>query len=213
MKLPSEVGIEDAELLEMIRQSPEDCKSALRYLWITHRNAAKAVISKWEKDELEQDEIFDKCLFDFRRKVLDGSYREQSSIRTFLIGICKKHCWQRLSRKKHHLMNMTDELQSFVEQREDGTTDILEDLYTQEETLMVNRIIQKIDEDCQKLFREYYWQQLSQKEMAEKRLMKGVSSIKNKLLKCRKKMRNLLRNDLQARELLDQKIAAKAKIG
>jgi RNA polymerase sigma factor (sigma-70 family) len=174
--------------------------------------SGKGVISKWEQDEIEQDEIFDKCLLDFRRKVLDGSYREQSSIRTFLISICKRRCWQRLSRKKHLIVNMTDDLQELSTQTEDGTADILSDLYTQEEEDTLMRLIQKIGGDCQALFREYYWQQLSQKAMAAKRAMKGASSIKNKLLKCRRKLEELLRNDPKAMELLDQKIAVKEKV-
>lgn len=204
--------IEDRELLAMIRQSPENWKTAWKYLWTNHRQVVKGVISKWEKDEIEQDEIFDRCLLDFRRKVLDGSYREQSSIRTFLISICKRRCWQRLSRKKHLEVNMTDELQELSTQTEDGTADVLADLYTQEEEATLKRLIKKIGGDCQALFREYYWQQLSQKAMATKRALKGESSIKNKLLKCRRKLKELLRNDLKAMELLDQKIAAKEKV-
>lgn len=203
--------IEDQELLAMIRQSPDNWKSAWRYLWIAHRNASKAVISKWVKDEIEQDEIFDRSLMDFRRKVLDGSYHEQSSIRTFLISICKRRCWQSLSRKKHKVLNMTDELQYFAEQKEDVNQNFLDDLYSQEESMVLKRVIQKIEGDCPQIIFEYYWQQLKQKEMAKKRGMVGASTIKNKLSKCREKMEELLKKDRQARELLDQKIAIKTK--
>ncbi|MCB0522536.1 MAG: sigma-70 family RNA polymerase sigma factor [Lewinellaceae bacterium] len=190
----------DETVIESILGSQEKCGEALSFLWHELRPAALGIMRPMlPGDEAAADEIFDQSILVFKSKVERGVFRGDSSIGTFIIGICKLSCIHRRSREKEQQARRPtvpagpDELQLA-----DAAEDPLASLVSSEaDSLLKNTLsslMARLGENCRGLLIQYYFEQKRLRDMAEARGI-GEQSIKNALHRCREKLRNLLLAD------------------
>jgi RNA polymerase sigma factor (sigma-70 family) len=194
----------DAEIVDAIRQRPDDPKIAYLALWSKYTKRTREAFRKQCDDELLLDEVFDKSFLAFRSNVLNGSFEGKCSVSTYFRGIYKNKLKQALSRMKHPL------------ELEDGQFDneysVFDEIQSKEESEVVKDLVEKMGGDCTKLILESYWDGLKQREMAISRGWTGESSVKTALSRCREKLRLLLIKDPKAMELIKERAGKSQKV-
>jgi RNA polymerase sigma factor (sigma-70 family) len=79
------------------------------------------------------------------------------------------------------------------EQHSDGALSPLEDLIDSEEAELVHTALERIGEQCQKLLKLFYWEELSMEEIAVQMGFANADTVKAKKYQCKKALETVLR--------------------
>lgn len=201
----------DTDLLTAIRRSGEERERAMAYLWKdqTLRNMAFAALFKLLRDKRDVEDAFADAIVRFMRNILDGKFRGESSLRTYIVGICinvgKKRAWQ-----PPQYLSQEDPLPlETIEQKLHDTSDSAEKTFLEQEyEKNLERFFQKLyrllPAHCERNLRLHHDEGYSVKEIA---VMEQIQeqSAKTKLWECRKKLRELIEQDPDAIKIMDRR--------
>lgn len=200
-----ELSEEDRTILEDILSFDESRRNiVIEIKYIALRNQAFAIIRKGLFEPLDQQEslhhdIFEWSILKFIEKVRAGDFKGNSSIDTFILGICKNRCRDENKKLKNRNQRVTllDHRTPEQETQDNPLTLLLENTKID----MVRRIISQLGHNC----KEYLTAKLDNKKTKEIAISLGVpyNTVNNNYRKtCFKKFRELVMGDSEAMEIV-----------
>ncbi len=189
--------IRDAILLEWILSGkPRERDKAFEYLYRNHYASVEAHILRNKGTGEEVKDVFQDGLVILFNQVVDGRFKRESTIKTYLFAICKNLWLKRLSKRR----NKTD--LEMLPDTPDEQQDIEAELIGTEEEQLVAKLVAKLGAPCQEILTLFYYEKHSMKQIRDMLRLASEQVAKNKKLKCMKKLREMILNHPQyVREL------------
>lgn len=201
----------DADLLEAIRRSPEERDRAMTGLYHdpTLRNMVFAALLKTMRDGQRAEEAFGEGLVQFMLSVVEGKFRGESTIRTYIVGICINLGKRAVARPPTYSKREQSLPTENIEQIRPETSDSPENIFlAQESEGILGRLFQKLYRQlpahCEKSLRWFYNEDRTVREIAAAEQMQE-QSVKNRLSECRKKLRELIGQDPDAMKIIQER--------
>jgi RNA polymerase sigma factor (sigma-70 family) len=144
-----------------------------RYIYRTHYPMIHTFILRNSGTGDDAIDIFQDALLVLNRNLKNGSFREQSSIKTYLYGICKNLWLKEIQRKKR--------AQIIPQNPQDNDADDLEYLKNIER---VTLLLEQLQSDCKKILVEFYYHNRSMAELKDLFQLNSIQATKNKKWRC-----------------------------
>ncbi len=131
------------------------------------------MVRKHGGSEEDAVDIFQDGILIFDRNLRNGTFRGESSIKTYIFGICK-NLWRREFYKRNKKSIAETELM-----HESG--DDVEPLINVE---VVSLLMNELQEECQRILIEFYFNNRSMAELKDMFNVNSVQAAKNKKWRC-----------------------------
>ena len=188
---------EDLRLVNWIKADDlRTREKAFEYLYRHYYEGPEAYILQNKGTQDEARDVFQDALIVLYNQILKGAFREQSSLKTYLFGICKNIWYKRLAKQKP-LAGM----ESLKTAKEDSP-EVDEILIGNERTQLVERLLNKLTVECNEILKLFYFDKLSMKKIREQLNLASEQVAKNKKMKCLKKLRSIVAENHEYIELL-----------
>ena len=179
----------------LLSRDPNERNAALRQLYDhpTVRPKVSYWLSQYDRVRLEADDIIQEAIVLLYDMVLEGRFRAESNLVTFLLGICRNLI--RNNGKKVQRITLSGELPD--DPSEDDAADHhlrLEESTEAEDQRdrLLREAIGQLKENCRDTLRLYYYEQYSMARIAELRGLKNANQAKKLADRCRQYLRRLL---------------------
>lgn len=177
-------------------KSPPSANDALRQLYDQHFPVVRGHILGNSGSADEAQDIFQEGVIALFNNVVDGKFKGESAVGTYLFSICK-NMWLRHLQRKSRMSS--GEVPESVEDKNPFST-----LKHSEHRELVAQLVASLGEQCQEILRLYYFERRSMGEVADMTGFKDEQNARNKKYKCMKALKELIfANPDLVRELKD----------
>jgi RNA polymerase sigma factor (sigma-70 family) len=145
-----------------------------RYIYRTYYPLIRKLILRNSGTEDDAIDIFQDSLLIFNKNLKKGIFREESSIKTYLFGICKNLWLKEIQKKKRAQMIPIDDVQG------DDIVDLSYLTNIERVTLLMNRL----QDDCKRILVEFYYHNRSMAELKDLFQLSSIQATKNKKWRC-----------------------------
>jgi RNA polymerase sigma factor (sigma-70 family) len=173
----------DEELLEGIRNEDE---AALSYLYKLHYPMILHFVQSNNGTEDEAKDIYQEAVIIFYEKVTDGSLDLFCKIKTFLYSVCRRLWLKKLTEKSRFAGSRLEDSETYMALAEDSEAEENEKKYT-----VMSHALALLGEPCRGLIEDYYIQDLSMVEIAEKFGYTNPDNAKNQKYKCLQRLKKI----------------------
>ena len=189
--------LSDRTILELLESDrPEDAEKGLEAIYAQFFPSILRYTLKNNGSESEAKDLFQDGIISFYTQVKKGNFKLTSSLKTYLFAVCRNLWLTRLKGKKR-----TSDLEP-VHYRIAEETDNLQLLITEESQELLQRILQHLGEECQRLLVYFYFDRFRMREIARKMQFSSEQIAKNKKSKCMKKLAQLLEDQQDLKDQL-----------
>ena len=182
----------------ILKGSSRERNQALKTLYMDE--VVNATVSRWSQacglHIKEPDDILQEAMILLDEKIRNKSFKGQSTVKTYLLGICKRLIWESVKKK-----NIVDFKEHFQEGSENVKIpeyhhfDEIEKSETEKKRdEVLNNIIEEMKDNCKKVFRSYYFESKNLTQISEG-MDVGYNMVKKTLHRCRKKLRSIIQNN------------------
>ena len=206
----------DETILEEIQsKSKERIEKVIEVLYLDKFFFEKALrvinrqlLPPFKNDTSIQLDVFGKGLNKFIKKILSNEFNQDSSVRTFIIGICRNLARDQ-NRKLASLKHKNTILSDSIENLPIADLDNPETLYIERESgiwAVVQRLTSLLNKNCKQYLLLKHYEGKTNKEIAE---IMNVSknTVSNSFLpNCHKKLRELLKKDQDGIALIKKRL-------
>lgn len=177
--------IPDEKLIQLLTSLDERQRNkAFSFLVQRDFPAIRIFISKNSGQNEDAKDIFQDGLITLINNLNKGSFKGNSTIKSYLFAICKNIWFQHLRKnKKFKQTELTD-----IE----ATDDLIEKNEIEEKYDLVKKKFRKLGDECQKILIEFYYQNKSMKELQQSFNLGSAQAAKNKKSRCLKKLATLV---------------------
>lgn len=189
----------DDELIEMIRRAGNGRKEALHFAYISWRSSAKAILVAAGAPATDAEDAIQEAIVVLDNNIRNGKYHQAGSLKNYFIGICKGRLYS--NRRSTRRIEWTSDNWKMdgIEARQPETL-----MLEEEEKTIIRKMLDKMDEKCRQVLRLYKLS-YSMKEIAEAAGLGNDNNARQRVHKCRKKMKELMaENPLFANYFKDQ---------
>ena len=178
-----------------------DINRPVRYLYDHYfEDAATEIRLKGGSDEDAAD-MFQEAVLILIEKIKTGKFRQESSVKTFLIGIVR-NLWlfekrtrdRRSSREMHYTINEGSQVNS-------DNQEIGERIFSKSNTDVIQTMFKQVGEICSKILIGFYYENSSMKNLLQRFHFDNEQVLRNRKARCMKKLKKLL---TEQPELLQQ---------
>ncbi len=181
--------LSDKVLIEMLMQ--QQIEPAVNALYTYHFKDLVHYIELQGGAYDDGADLFQESILVLINKIRDGAFKGDSSIKTFLYGICKNK-WlteqrTRMRRRAREMYYATSEdviVQADIEQDE-------------QPTIPLHKMLEQIGEACQKILLGFYFEKKSMRELLQELTFKNEQVLRNKKALCMKKLKSLVTQNSQ----------------
>ncbi len=175
----------DSKILDLIRRGDEE---ALVMLYESNRRPVLAYVIRNSGTEDDAEDMLQESLVVLWERVRSGRFEYSAKLSTFIYGVVKNMWSRRLAHMRREAPSELD-----PEQHSDGALSPLEHLIDSEEAELVRAALERIGEQCQKLLKLFYWEELSMEEIAVQMGFANADTVKAKKYQCKKALETVLR--------------------
>lgn len=177
----------DAELIRMIRGAEAEREAALRYIYLESgwRQIARSIILGDRGSAADADDAVQEALIKLDNHVRNFRYREEGSLKNFFLGICRGR-WYSARRSVKRLDYTDDPFKMDAVEHLDPAVLMLAD----EQKSIINELLKILDVSCREVLMLYKLS-YSMEEITEQLALKNTNNARQKVHKCREKMRKL----------------------
>lgn len=140
-----------------------------------------AIVIKNNGSDHEADDLFQETVTKFYSNVQNGLFEEKSSIKTYLYAIAR-NCWlQHLRKNKPMMMDSLEDINEnqLMAPLPDGSYELEQQF---------GNLIGSLSEACREILTDFYYNQLTTKEMKVKYGLSSDQAAKTKKYRCLKKL-------------------------
>lgn len=178
-----------------------DINRPVRYLYDHYFDVAATEIRLKGGTEDDAADIFQEAVLILIEKIKTGQFRQESSIKTFLVGIAR-NLWlfekrtreRRSSREMHYSVNENTQIN--IEDIEIG-----ERVFSKSNAGAIQTMFKQVGEICSKILIGFYYENSSMKNLLQKFHFENEQVLRNRKARCMKKLKKLL---AEQPELLQQ---------
>lgn len=175
----------DAEIINLLK-SIDDRQVRRGYQLLVQQYARNLTV--YIRDRRPTDAI--KAVEDIRMETLtifvinvqQGKFREEASIKTYLLRVAKNLCFKEYKAEKKL------DLDALMRRIYSSQTELPP---SEKATEQLSGALKKLSAKCQEMIRLYYWRGWSQKEIAQE-LTTKEQAVKQQLYRCKEKLKNFL---------------------
>ena len=169
-----------------------DINRPVRYLYEHYYADAATEIRLKGGSEEDAADIFQEAVLILIDKIKSGKFREESSVKTFLVGI-SRNLWlfEKRTRDRRNVREMHFTL------NEAGNTgfsdeDFQDRIFSRPNTDTMQRIFEQVGELCSKILVGFYYNKLSMKDLLQQFHYDNEQVLRNRKAKCMKKLKKIL---------------------
>ena len=159
---------------------------ALAYIYEQHYDIIASFILKNNGSSTDAEDVFQEAMIVFYKKIQNEELELTCSIRTYLYAICRNLWLKQLSRRnrKQELVGEWEEVMALEEPL---------NMIEEEQRAALAAILDQMGEGCRKLLVHYFYDRMRMKDIAEVMNLANEGVVKNKKLRCMKKLQELVR--------------------
>jgi RNA polymerase sigma factor (sigma-70 family) len=172
----------DTEIINLIKKGKHS--KALSRLYKIYPAVRKYVIETGGS-ATESEDIFQDALLIFMDKVYDQNFQLSASISTYIFGICKNLCREKI-RKNNRTTHIEQEIND-----DEFEKNIEEFLEEERKYQALDQILIEAGKKCMDILKMFYYENLSMKVIATKLGFSSETSAKTQKYKCLEKARDL----------------------
>ncbi|MEL6671063.1 MAG: sigma-70 family RNA polymerase sigma factor [Bacteroidota bacterium] len=178
----------DEEILEAIRANGVRGRRMTAYLFDKHQGYVINAVRKFRLSEEDARDVYTDAIIALNRQILQGKFRGDSKISTYLYSIFFNRCRNRVRdnlRKPHNWVDEIPELPS-------RARDMLQEIMDKEEIKGLKAKLEMLGETCRKILWDWGYFGYSLEEIAERIGFSNTRSVSSKKSACIKKLRELM---------------------
>lgn len=192
----------DAELIEAIQRGQDEVDVYLEYLYDLNRAAVRSFILKNRGSGEEAEEILHAGVIRVYEQIVDGKFRGESKISSYLIRICRNLWIDQQKRAGNRLKEDVKEAMTLANEDDDP----LRFMERKDLAIQVRELLTALDERCRKLLMWSDGEGRPMKWIAQQ-LDYSLQAAMNKKSKCRKNMREKVRTTTKYQSLIEEIMA------
>ena len=169
----------DQELITAL-EDPNDLNKAILFLYREYSDATCAYLIGHGASQQDAEDVFQETVVSFIEIVRKGKYRQEASIKTFLVSVAR-NIWLNDVKKKDRA-GQRDKL--YERGRDQNELDVSHEMGDRERKNQLRQLLLKLGEPCRKLLTLYYYENLSMKEMVDHLPYENEQVVRNKKYKC-----------------------------
>lgn len=166
---------EDGLLNELFSEDQRLRKKAWDYLYRSYYPMICEFILNSKGTEDDATDLFQDSLITVYLNLQNGSFREASSLRTYLFSICRNLWFKELDNRKKRITVPLDGEHGFVSESD------IDNLMTVE---TVSLLMMQLSEDCRSILIEYFFQERTMEELKEIFKFSSTQVAKNRKWRC-----------------------------
>jgi len=166
-------------LKKLLSKETIERDQAWEYIYKTYYPGVRELVQKNSGTTDDATDIFQDGLVVLHRNICNGSFREESSIKTYLFSICRNLWLKELERRVRRATSSENFLYD-----PGMMTNASDDLEYLIDTQVVELLISELQEDCRNILVEYYYNNRSMAELKEIFNVGSIQAAKNKKWRC-----------------------------
>ena len=173
--------LNDESLIESIRNGRED---AVSFLYEEYYHYSVSYVFSKNGSEDDAKEIFQEAIIILIHNIRKKKFREESTVKTYLYGICRR-LWLKELKLKGRVFQLLedDRIENNVEfELHEQTIDRFEKM---------EDALSKLGESCETIIRKYYLLKESMKVIAESLGYTNANNVKNQKYKCLQRLKKI----------------------
>lgn len=186
----------DPIIVKLQSSVPKENEEGFLLLYDCLYEKVQAYVLRNRGDETEARDIFQESLLVLYKLAKQGRLAEVENAEAYLYTICRNR-WLRYSQSRGKTVEITENHHT-IPVDEVTVTRIID----QERQQLLDRLLQSLGEVCYKILIYFYYEKKSMKEILDLMPFKTEQVIKNKKSNCLKKMRALLEEYPQLKEMI-----------
>jgi RNA polymerase sigma factor (sigma-70 family) len=175
---------------------------AIRQIYLEHAAATSSFIMGKGGTEQDADDIFQETVVSFINTVQKGKFRQESSIRTFLISI-SKHLWYNEIRRQQRAEKREKVFELDRSREDEGTGDIIQERELQKQ---MQQLVTELGDSCRKILTLFYYENLSMKEIVTHMHYENEQVVRNKKYKCLQHLTEKIKQNPEAAKQISELI-------
>jgi RNA polymerase sigma factor (sigma-70 family) len=187
----------DEELLDAILQE-KNLNDAILFIYQQYSDTVSSFITNNGGSVQDAEDIFQETVLAFLSSVKNGKYRNESSIKTFLVSVAK-NIWYNEIKKRD---SSTSREKIFENSRDQKEVDISYYISDREMKEQFRLLLNQLDESCRKVLLLFYYENLSMKEIVDHLPYENEQVVRNKKYKCLQSLTNLVKQNPLIRDKL-----------
>ncbi len=175
-------------LMQSVDKRDQD--KAFSLLYDSYANTVYSLVHKNNGTETQAEDVFQDTLIVLHSKLRDKSFKLTCKLNTYIYSVAR-NLWFNQLRKSSKLAQIEDVDEDFIDISESS----LQVLERTQETNVLNELIMKLGEGCQKVLKYFYFEEMKLKAIATELGYANESVAKTKKSKCLKQLREMVTNE------------------
>jgi RNA polymerase sigma factor (sigma-70 family) len=181
---------DDNELMALIVE-PKNLNTAILSIYRQHAESVSSFIMSRGGSQQDAEDIFQDTVVAFIEVVKKGSFRQESSIRTFLTAIARNTWFNELNKRKR-----SGEREKHYESgREQQEEDVSHSISDREVKQQLRELLDQLGESCRKILILFYYENLSMREMLDQLPYENEQVVRNKKYKCLQQLTEIIKGN------------------
>ena len=170
----------------MIRQPGSGREEALRFIFLSWKNIAKAILLKSGAQVSEAENAIQEAIIVLDNHIRNNKFNQSASIKNFFLGICKGRLYSNLRSTRR--LELTDDLNKMggIEMQEPETL-----MLEKEEKNVIRNMLNMLDKKCQEVLK-FYQLSYPNKEIAEEIGLGNANNARQWVSICKKRLKELV---------------------
>jgi len=173
--------LNDKSLIHAIRNGDE---GAIEFVYKDYFAYSVSFIYSNSGSEDDAREIFQEAVIVLVHNIRKDKFREESAVKTYLFGICRRLWLKELKRKERTFQLVTQE-----PVQEDDVFELHEN--TVDQFAKMEQVLSGLGEKCELIIRKYYLLKESMQTIAETLGYTNANNVKNQKYKCLQRLKKL----------------------
>lgn len=184
---------------DLLSDDPRQRNRALRALYDhpTVRPKVASWLQQYDRVRLQADDIIQEAIILLFDMILEGRFREESKLVTFLLGICRNLI--RNNGKKVNRIDLVSELPDHSTEWDDSADQaiVLAEATVAENQRddLLRKAIGQLKDNCQETLTLFYYKEYSMARIAEIRGLKNANQAKKLADRCRQYLRRIIQDE------------------
>jgi RNA polymerase sigma factor (sigma-70 family) len=190
--------ISDEAILSGLIRGGTSADNSIRLLYRNYYGLLSQYIINNSGNEQDAEDIFQEVLISFVNIIKAGKFRGEAGIKTFLYAM-NRNAWLNELKRRGRAEAREHRYDAMVEKSERDAGAALE--YGESAKQLV-ALVEQLGEQCKKILLQFYYQNLSMKEILEHSDYENEQVVRNKKYTCLKKMEKLVQANPQLHQQL-----------
>ncbi|MEL6652390.1 MAG: sigma-70 family RNA polymerase sigma factor [Bacteroidota bacterium] len=181
----------DQEVIEGIRTGGVEQEKWLQKLYDEHFTLVYSALKKHKVSQQQALDAYSDALIELRKKIVNGSFRGDSSYFSFFYSIFFNKIFNALAKNKTKKIDWVYEMPTYLI---DTDQDIVQILETNESYDSLLRLIEQLGNPCQDILLDTGYWGYTMQEVAERNQLKDAATARNKKFHCLKKLLSIIQS-------------------